>query len=949
VCLVAAILIAGTLVYRVQEQQIQDSVTAELSSIALLKTEQIAAWRAERVGDAAVLSQNRFFIDSVQEYLASPDPAKQQKILALFGQLNASYHYRNILLVDPEGNIKASLDPSDTAISSGLGRALAGSFAAQNATLTDLSLSTGSRSPQMYAIAPLLVTDTGGTRVVGAVVMTIDPAVDLYPLIQSWPVPSQSAETLLVEREGDHVLYLNELRHQPNTALNLTIPLSQADLPAVAAVLGKTGPFTGRDYRGVNVISVLEPVPGSPWFMVAKIDTEEAYAPWRSRAVLIIALVAGTLIGAVVIIGLLWQRRQKYYYRSLYATEAAQRKEEEKNRDRLEVLLNLRGIESATGQELADFVLDAGCRLTDSTLAFIGMVSPDESVFDSTAWSKSAMIDHSFSASTIHLPIDGAGFWAEAVRQRKPIIVNDYAAPEPGKKGLPYGHVPVTRFTSVPIFDEQRIVMVCTVANKENDYTAVDVDNLTLLMQGVWTQIRKRMADEALRQKSTDLEAAFEEITATDEELRANYEELARNQQVLKKSEARLRRFYDSGLFGVIFWTVDGRITDANDTFLSMTGYSRVDLVAGKIDWGSMTPPEFRDLDEKSVAELKESGKNAVPFEKEYFRKDGSRLPILIAGAMLDEQRYDGVAFVLDISDLKSTRASLEESERKYRNLYHYAQVGLFETSFKDGRIVACNQRYADLAGFVSVEAAIGRDILPLYVNPEDRTEVGRILRETGFIENHTVKLRNQRTGKIFWGQFSARFNYEREVAEGTIIDITVQKEAEDALRESEKRLRESQAMAHLGFWYWDVKTGNVEWSDEVFRIFGLDPETFTPHIDSIQALSPWPGDHQRDRELIQRAMESHEAGTYEQRFLRPDNSTGYYYSTFQGRYDESGNLVLIVGTVMDITERKKVEESLRQSEEKYRVLFTRMVEGSALHEIIYDTNGNPVDTVSWM
>jgi len=338
--------------------------------------------------------------------------------------------------------------------------------------------------------------------------------------------------------------------------------------------------------------------------------------------------------------------------------------------------------------------------------------------------------------------------------------------------------------------------MVCAVANKETDYTAVDVDNLALLMQGVWSHIRKRNADEALRQKTTDLEAAFEEITATDEELRANYEEIA------------------------------------------------------------------------------------------------------------------------------ATQKALSESERKYRNLYHYAQVGLFETSFKDGTIVACNQQYADLAGFTSVEDAIGKDILPLYVNPEDRTEVGRILRETGFIENHVVKFRNQRTGKLFWGQFSARFNYEREVAEGTIIDITVQKETEDALRESERRLQESQAMAHLGFWYWDVKTGDVEWSDEVFRIFGLDPKTFTPHIDSILALSPGPEDHQRDRELIQRAMESREPGSYEQRFLRPDNSTGYYYSTFEGRYDKGGNLVLIVGTVLDITGRKIAEAALAAAQQQYRELF---------------------------
>jgi signal transduction histidine kinase/HAMP domain-containing protein len=155
----------------------------------------------------------------------------------------------------------------------------------------------------------------------------------------------------------------------------------------------------------------------------------------------------------------------------------------------------------------------------------------------------------------------------------------------------------------------------------------------------------------------------------------------------------------------------------------------------------------------------------------------------------------------------------------------------------------------------------------------------------------------------------ASRINFLADIS----WEIVERKRVEDALHESEKRLSEAQKMAQLGYWSWDVKSGRVEWSEEVYNIFHLDPDKFTPNIDSILALSPWPQENERDGELIRRAMESHEKGDYEQRFLRPDGSSGYYYSTFQGSYDEAGDLISIVGTVLDITERKKREKEVEE------------------------------------
>jgi len=127
----------------------------------------------------------------------------------------------------------------------------------------------------------------------------------------------------------------------------------------------------------------------------------------------------------------------------------------------------------------------------------------------------------------------------------------------------------------------------------------------------------------------------------------------------LRKSEQRLQRFYNSGLLGLFYWNRNGLVVDANDKFLEMTGYQRGDLAAGRIDWRRMVPPEFENLNEQSYAELMALGANSAPFEQEYVRKDGSRLPVLIAAAMLDETRYDGVSFVVDITERRQAQQAL--------------------------------------------------------------------------------------------------------------------------------------------------------------------------------------------------------------------------------------------------------------------------------------------------
>jgi PAS domain S-box-containing protein len=120
----------------------------------------------------------------------------------------------------------------------------------------------------------------------------------------------------------------------------------------------------------------------------------------------------------------------------------------------------------------------------------------------------------------------------------------------------------------------------------------------------------------------------------------------------LKEREAKIRRLFDSNIIGVFIWALDGQILEANEAFLALVGYSQDDLVLGRVSWAGMTPPEWEDADRQAIEQLKESG-TSRPFEKEYVRKDGSRVPALIGVALFEGSENEGVAFVLDLTKRK--------------------------------------------------------------------------------------------------------------------------------------------------------------------------------------------------------------------------------------------------------------------------------------------------------
>jgi PAS domain S-box-containing protein len=323
---VLGLVAGGYWLYRSEAQRIRHGKYHELAAIGELKVGQIVQWREARLNKPANTAESQFFRRAVEAWLKdSGNVALRDEFIRRLRLELKSEDCSNALLLAPDGHVllSAKNDPGrmDAATMKAVAQALEGKMAA----LSDLY-----RGPDggvyIDAVEPVL---NAKSRPIAVVVLRSDAAKFLFPFVQSWPIPSRSAETLLIEKEGGDVLFLNELRHRAGTALRLRIPLTLRDHAAVQAVSGKQGLFEGKDYRGVDVLADLRPVPGSPWFMVAKVDASEILAELRFRGGVIIFLVLLFILLAIAIVAYSYRRREARLYRTLHASEMEKRQAQE--------------------------------------------------------------------------------------------------------------------------------------------------------------------------------------------------------------------------------------------------------------------------------------------------------------------------------------------------------------------------------------------------------------------------------------------------------------------------------------------------------------------------------------------------------------------------------------------------------------------------------------------
>jgi PAS domain S-box-containing protein len=389
--------------------------------------------------------------------------------------------------------------------------------------------------------------------------------------------------------------------------------------------------------------------------------------------------------------------------------------------------------------------------------------------------------------------------------------------------------------------------------------------------------------------------------------------ESKRMEEVLRKSEENFRRSLEDSPLGVRIVTAEGETIYANRAMLDIYGYDSLEELR-------ITPVEKRYTPE-SFAEhqiRKEKRKQGDYYPSEYdisiIKKDDEirHLQVFRKEVLWNGERQFQVIYQ-DITDRKRAEEMLRESEERFTKAFRSIPDALVISRLEDGKIVEVNDSWHKVFGHSS-EDVIGKSslVLNLFADSDDRQRAIALLRKQGFVRDFELQIR-QKSGALR----TAILSIESLEIHGdqyllTVVqDITDRKRAEEALQKSDDNLRRAEQIAHVGYWSRDEASGEITWSDECYRIFGLEPQEIKLNLTAL-----FNHIHPQDRQMVSQAIQDAVAGIrpydMEYRALRPDGTVRWVHSKGEVSHNADGKPEGMFGVLLDITDRKQAEETLQ-------------------------------------
>lgn len=588
------------------------------------------------------------------------------------------------------------------------------------------------------------------------------------------------------------------------------------------------------------------------------------------------------------------------------------------NKTRFQTLYDLSEMIDEPDEKILEFALEAGVAVTDSDIGYIYFLNDDETELSLHAWSKHVMPQCSLEGYPKAYKVAETGLWGEAIRQRKPIITNDYDK-SPHKRGYPEGHVPVKRHMNIPLFDKDKIVLLAGVGNKETDYTKEDVSQLQLLMSGMWRIIERKRAEKALKEAHLDLEHKIRLRTVNLEEANENLavlniklvkrdRERDLTQKALEESESRFRALFENN--HAVMLLIDpesGQVVDANPAAALYYGYTHNQLLSKFIsEINILTPEQIK----AEMANANKEKRSHFFFRHRLADKTVRDVevfsgPVKVAGQNL---LY---SIVHDITDRKLA----EETLQRYKRVID-STPDLVSLVDRDYFYRMVNDSYLDTFGKEreeivdkSLRELLGDDFFEKYSRPNlDRAFSGETVKIDTTIDTPAK-------GTI---HLSVTYNPVQGL-EGNIDyvsidarDITDLKQSEEALKVYSERLELATDAGTIGIWEWDISTNELIWDKMMMLLYKVDPATFKAHHSEWQSRVH-PEDLPRVEEELARALEGGAPFESEFRIIWPDGDIRNIRAAALIGYDDEGNAKRMTGVNFDVTRERTLEEDLRR------------------------------------
>lgn len=392
----------------------------------------------------------------------------------------------------------------------------------------------------------------------------------------------------------------------------------------------------------------------------------------------------------------------------------------------------------------------------------------------------------------------------------------------------------------------------------------------------------------------------------------------------ITESEARFRGAFENAAVGASMASLKGRFLKVNRFLCDMLGYSEEELLSRT--FSDVTHPDDVHVGLDAAKKLVSGEISHTMFEKRYVRKDGKLINVVISPTVIrdgDGHPLHFFALFQDVTERKEAEKRLRESEDRFRTIFEQSSDGIMIADLEDKQQVEANHAICAMLGYtreelmsLHVEDVHPKEDLPWIMEVFERQVRGEIslaadipmLRKDG-----TVIYADVNSKQIILNGKNCIVGYFR--------DITERKQAVEALRERERQLSESQRIAHIGSWEHNLTTNKVVWSDELFRVLGLDPRKdpadFNMYFEMIH-----PDDQPALKKAIEETLRTGEHFSVEYRFILKDGRTRILHAQAELSADSAGTQKILSGTAQDITERKEAETRIREALKEKEVLL---------------------------